>query len=60
MFPAPVGTALAGLEDIFRTVYVRHTWQNLEMRVDLCFRNDDGPSTWETGEWLVTEGGRIR
>jgi hypothetical protein len=60
LIPAPWGTALPGLEDIFRTVYVHHACPNLEMRFDLCFRTGDTPSTWETGEWLVTEGGRIR
>ncbi|MDR7323509.1 MULTISPECIES: hypothetical protein [Catenuloplanes] len=60
LIPAPWGTGLPGLEDIFRTVYVRHACPNLEIRFDLCFRVDEGPSDWETGEWLVTEGGRIR
>lgn len=59
-FPTPFGIALPGLEDIFRTVYIRHPWPNLDIRFDLCFRIEDGPSNWETGEWLVTEGGRIR
>jgi hypothetical protein len=60
LFPAPYGMTLPGLEDIFRTVYVRHPWPDLAIRFDLCYRVDDGPSDWETGEWLVTEGGRIR
>ncbi|WP_328473530.1 hypothetical protein OHA21_12745 [Actinoplanes sp. NBC_00393] len=59
LFPAPVGIALPGLEEIFRTVYVESPWPDLEIRLDLCFRVD-GPSDWETGQWLVTEGGRIR
>jgi hypothetical protein len=60
MFPSPYGMTLPGLEDIFRTVYVPCDWPGLEIRFDLCYRVDDGPSTWETGEWLVRQGGRIR
>jgi hypothetical protein len=60
LFPAPVGIALPGLEEIFRTVYIQSPWPDLEIRLDLCFRVDDGQSAWETGQWLVTEGGRIR
>ncbi|SDT55432.1 hypothetical protein SAMN04489716_4480 [Actinoplanes derwentensis] len=60
LFPDPVGIAIPGLEDIFRTVYVQHSWPDLEIRFDLCFRVDDSPSDWETGEWLVKQGGRIR
>ncbi|GIE76601.1 hypothetical protein Aph02nite_25510 [Actinoplanes philippinensis] len=60
LFPDPVGIAIPGLEEFFRTVFVQHSWPNLEIRFDLCFRVDDGPSDWETGEWLVTQGGRIR
>ena len=56
----PVGTALPGLEEFFRSVFVRHPWPGLEIRFDLCFRADGGPTDWETGEWLVTSGGRIR
>ncbi|NYI04079.1 hypothetical protein [Allostreptomyces psammosilenae] len=60
LFPEPEGGTLPGLEEIFRVVPVRHPWPGLGIRFDLCYRIDDGPSDWETGEWLVTEGGRIR
>ncbi|MET0419689.1 MAG: GrpB family protein [Actinoplanes sp.] len=60
LFPAPYGTTLPGLEDFFRTVYVRSPWPDLAIRFDLCYRVEDGPTDWETGEWLVTAGGRIR
>jgi hypothetical protein len=40
-------------------VPVRHPYPGLGIRFDLCFRADDSPNAWETGEWLVTEGGRI-
>jgi hypothetical protein len=60
MFPEPEGTTFPGLEEIFRVVPVHHPWPGLDIRFDLCYRIEDGPSDWETGEWLVTEGGRIR
>lgn len=60
MFPEPEGFTFPELEDIFRVVEVRHPWQGLGIRFDLCYRIENGPSDWETGEWLVTEGGRIR
>ena len=60
LFPEPLGGALPGLAGIFRVVRVRHPWPGLGIRVDLCCRVEDGPTTWETGEWLVTEGGRLR
>ncbi|MBM7788513.1 hypothetical protein [Tenggerimyces flavus] len=60
LFPEPFGTTFPGLETIFRVVAIRHPWPGLGIRFDLCYRVDDGPTDWETGEWLVTEGGRIR
>lgn len=60
LFPEPEGFTFPDLEEIFRVVPVLHPWPGLGVRFDLCYRIDDGPSTWETGEWLVTEGGRIR
>lgn len=59
LFPAPYGVLLPGLEDIFRTVWVPDLWPGLAIRFDLCFRTENGPSDWETGRWLVTEGGRV-
>jgi hypothetical protein len=59
-FPAPYGVALPGLEPFFRSVYLSHPWPGLSLRVDLRYRDDSPPSTWDTGEWLVTAGGRIR
>ncbi|MCU4749302.1 hypothetical protein ACWD33_04445 [Streptomyces xiamenensis] len=59
MFPEPEGLTLPGLGDIFRTVPVRPPWPGLGIRFDLSYRVGEGPNVWETGEWLVTEGGRI-
>lgn len=59
-FPAPEGQALPGLEEIFRTVYVTHPWPGVSIRFDLTYRSESGTSVWETGEWLVTNGERIR
>ncbi|WP_327234335.1 hypothetical protein OG349_10390 [Streptomyces sp. NBC_01317] len=60
MFPEPEGMTFPGLEDIFRVVPVLSPWPGLDIRFDLCYRIENGPSDWETGEWLVTDGGRIR
>ncbi|GAA1407042.1 hypothetical protein [Catellatospora coxensis] len=60
LFPEPEGLTFPGLDDIFRVVPVRHPWPDLGIRFDLCYRGEGGPNDWETGEWLVTEGGRIR
>ena len=58
LFPAPAGTAFPGLGDVFRAVTVRSPWPGLLLRLDLYYRS--GLRTdWETGEWLVAEGGRI-
>ena len=59
LFPEPEGLTFPGLEDIFRVVPIHHPWPGLGIRFDLCYRIEDGPSDWETGEWLVREGGRI-
>lgn len=58
LFPPPHGVAFPDLGAIFRTVYVEPPWPGLEIRLDLNYR---GPATeWDTGEWLVTVGGRLR
>jgi hypothetical protein len=60
LFPDPEGEAFPDLGDIFRTVYVAHPWPDLLIRFDLNYRSDGEPSVWDTGEWLVAAGGRIR
>lgn len=60
MFPEPEGITLPGLEEIFRVVRTYHPWPGPGIRFDLCYRIENSPSDWETGEWLVTQGGRIR
>jgi hypothetical protein len=56
----PEGITFPGLEDIFRVVRTRHPWPGLGIRFDLTYRVEGGPTDWDTGEWLVTAGGRIR
>jgi hypothetical protein len=60
LFPEPYGRAIPGLEAFFRSVYLFHPWPGLSFRVDLRYHDDGPPSDWDTGEWLVTAGGRIR
>lgn len=59
LFPEPEGITFPGLEEFFRVVRVDHTWPSLGIRFDLYYRIENGPSEWETGKWLVIEGGRI-
>jgi hypothetical protein len=59
-FPEPSGCALPGLGDFQRTVYVAHPWDGLLLRLDLRYQGSGAIPVWETGEWLVTAGGRIR
>ena len=60
LFPEPEGITFPGLDEIFRVIKIHHPWSNLGIRFDLCYRLEDTPTDWETGEWLITEGGRIR
>ncbi|MEU8263260.1 hypothetical protein AB0C02_21845 [Micromonospora sp. NPDC048999] len=61
LFPEPEGITFPGLDEIFRVVPVNHPWwPEVSIRFDLCYRIEGGPTDWETGEWLVTAGGRIR
>lgn len=59
LVPEPYGFALPGVET-FRSVMVAHPWPDLAIRFDLTFRSDEGLSEWDSGRWLVQEGGRIR
>jgi hypothetical protein len=60
LFPAPYGVSFPDLADYFRTVYIDHEWPSLAIRFDLRFRNDNPDGSWETGKWLVEDGGRLR
>ncbi|MGO0058797.1 hypothetical protein ACTID9_01965 [Brevibacillus fluminis] len=60
-FPEPIGFAIPGLEEIFRSLMVKSPWDDgLGFRFDLYYHSDKNDlSDWETGEWLVKHGGRI-
>lgn len=58
LFPEPYGISFPELADYFRTVYVHHDWLGLAIRFDIRFKNEEPDGDWETGKWLVTEGGR--
>lgn len=60
LFPQPYGISFPDLADFFRTVYIHHEWPGLNVRFDLRFKNDEPVGDWETGKWLVKDGGRIR
>lgn len=60
LFPAPYGVSFPDLADYFRTVYIDHEWPGLAIRFDIRFKNDNPVGDWETGRWLVEDGGRIQ
>ena len=60
LFPSPYGFLIPGLEDSFRSLYVKNPWTNLRIRIDMRFKREASGLDWATGEWLVKEGGRIR
>lgn len=59
LFPEPYGVSFPELADFFRTVYVQHELPGLAVRFDIRFKSDK-PGDWETGKWLVRDGGRIK
>jgi hypothetical protein len=58
-FPSQYGTALPGATT-YRTVYIDHPWPGLLMRFDLTYFTDGVLSEWDSGEWLVKQGVRVR
>lgn len=62
MFPEPAGFAIPGLEDIFRSVIVQSPWDSgIGVRFDLYYESEAaGLSDWESGQWLIRHGGRLR
>ena len=60
LFPAPHGVAFPGLGEFFRTIYVQQPWPELLLRLDLYYASSGIESDWDTGQWLVEAGGRIR
>jgi hypothetical protein len=57
LLPEPYGISFPEVADFFRTVYVHHEWSGLAIRFDIRFKSE-GPSDWDTGKWLVEDGGR--
>ncbi len=60
LFPDPVGCELGDLGDYFRSLYIVHPWIGLTLRFDLYYRDDSTSIYYESGEWFVKEGGRVR
>jgi hypothetical protein len=56
----PEGFKLGGVVESFRSVFIAHPWANLKIRCDLTFNPEGVLDSWDSGEWLVTEGRRIR
>ena len=59
LLPAPSGFNLPGA-DGFRSVYVETPWPGAIVRFDLSYWVGDGLTEWDSGEWLVAEGLRLR
>ncbi|KRE24915.1 hypothetical protein [Paenibacillus sp. Soil522] len=61
LFPDPIGFAIPGLDGIFRSLFIRHPWEReMAIRFDLYYKPASLElSDWETGEWLVVNGGRM-
>lgn len=62
IFPEPIGFSIPGLEDIFRSIIVQSPWDSsIGVRFDLYYVTEaTGLSDWESGEWLIRHGGRLR
>lgn len=58
LLPDPYGISFPEVADFFHSVYIHHEWPGVAIRFDLRFKRDQ-PSDWDTGKWLVNEGGRI-
>lgn len=61
LLPKPYGISFDDLADVFRTVYLKHPWSGLFIRLDVRFKNKskESESHWTTGKWLVESGKRI-
>jgi hypothetical protein len=58
-FPSQYGTNLPGVTT-YRTIYIDHPWPGLLMRFDMTYFTGGPLSEWDSGEWLVTRGVRVR
>lgn len=58
LFPGNKSACLPGLESYFRSVFIKHPWEDLEIRLDLRFGPGNLSGEWETGAWLVQNGKR--
>ncbi len=56
LFPNPYGVSYDGLEEFFRSVFVKVDWGNVLLRFDLGFGRGDN----DFGYWIVKDGGRIK
>jgi len=56
LFPDPYGISYDGLEDFFRTVFVKVAWGSVLLRFDIGFRKEGK----DFGYWMIKDGGRIK
>ncbi len=60
LFPDPTGISYPNLANIFRTVFIHHPLGPFFIRFDIRFKSNEKANDWNTGRWLVQNGGRIR
>jgi hypothetical protein len=58
-FPSQYGTNLPGVTT-YRTIYIEHPWPGLLMRFDMTYFTGGALNDWDSGEWLVKQGLRVR
>jgi len=58
-FPSQYGTNLPGVTT-YRTIYIEHPWPGLLMRIDMTYFTGGALTDWDSGEWLVRQGMRVR
>lgn len=54
LFPKPFGVSLIGLENMFRSVFIKNNWSGVLLRLDISFRQEKT----DFGYWIVKNGKR--
>jgi hypothetical protein len=57
LFPEPIGFALPGLEEYFRSIPIAASWRGAGLRFDLRMANKPGEPTFS--DWLLSSGIRL-
>ncbi|MBT4791448.1 MAG: hypothetical protein HON90_07745 [Halobacteriovoraceae bacterium] len=60
LLPEPLGFCFTGLGQYFRSVYVNTSWPGFILRFDLRYKEEGSVHSWNSGQWLVEEGLRLK